>query len=232
VNSGHETFDDSELVVQDLGERSQTVGGARGVGNDGSSGISLVVYSHDVHGGISRRSRDDDLLGASLQVSRSLFNSGEDSSRLADYIGSYRSPGNVFGVSLGKELDLLSIDNEAVSVNGDFSGKSSVNRVVLELISSVLNGQEGIVNGNNVSASALNSSAGDETKMRLWCSEWTFGGEDKVTLELLLKWDSLCRRRRRRPSAVDKILPQFGRCIHQEPTIHSLLLTVQYVRIR
>ena len=121
-----------------------------------------MVDTHDIHGSIGRRSRDDDLLGTSLQVSRGLFNGGEDSSRLANYIGFYRSPSNILRVAFGKELDLASVDDEAVSINGNFSSKSSVDRIMLELVSSVFNREEGIVDGDDGGASALNGSAGDQ----------------------------------------------------------------------
>ena len=35
MNGGHQTLDDAKLVVDDLGERGQAVGGAGGIGNDG-----------------------------------------------------------------------------------------------------------------------------------------------------------------------------------------------------
>lgn len=56
VDGGHETLDNSELVVDDLGERSKAVGGARSVGNDTGTVIRGVVDTHDVHRSIRRRS--------------------------------------------------------------------------------------------------------------------------------------------------------------------------------
>lgn len=40
--------------------------------------VSVEVDTADVHGGIGRRSGDDDLLGAALQVSGGLVDGGED----------------------------------------------------------------------------------------------------------------------------------------------------------
>jgi hypothetical protein len=58
VDSGHESLNDSELVVDDLGERSQAVGGARSVGeNVDVLGVLVEVDSANEHGGIGRGSR-------------------------------------------------------------------------------------------------------------------------------------------------------------------------------
>lgn len=58
MNGGHETLDDTELVVQDLGQRSQAVGGARSVGKDlDVLGVLIEVDTAHEHGGIGRRSR-------------------------------------------------------------------------------------------------------------------------------------------------------------------------------
>jgi len=73
VDGGHQTLDDGVLVVNDLGERSQAVGGARGVGDDLNVAlVALLVDTHDEHWGISRWSRDDNLLGTTLQVGTGL----------------------------------------------------------------------------------------------------------------------------------------------------------------
>merc|ERR1711972_113825 len=62
VNGGHQTLLDAPLVIDNLGQRSQAVGGARGVGGDLDVGSVLVmVDTHHEHGGVSRGSRDDDL---------------------------------------------------------------------------------------------------------------------------------------------------------------------------
>jgi len=66
-----------------LGEGSKTVGGARGVGDDIVFGlVGIEVDATDKHGGIGRGSRDDDLLGSTLEMGRCLVLCGEDSRRL------------------------------------------------------------------------------------------------------------------------------------------------------
>lgn len=66
----HEALDDLEVVMNHFGEGRQAVGGARGVGDDLEAGIvSLQVHADDEHRRVSRRSGDDDFLGATFQVS-------------------------------------------------------------------------------------------------------------------------------------------------------------------
>ena len=72
MDGGHQTLDDSVFVMDNLGERGQAVGCARSVGNDGVFGVVCIqVDTTNEHRGISRGSGDDDLLGATLQMSRS-----------------------------------------------------------------------------------------------------------------------------------------------------------------
>ena len=88
MDGGHETLNNTEFLVDDFGERSEAVGGARRVRDlpqtfragaaesdtstyDSVLGVVLVqVDTADEHGGISGGRRDDDLLCATLQVGR------------------------------------------------------------------------------------------------------------------------------------------------------------------
>lgn len=133
VDGGHETLNDTEVVVDDLGERSQAVGGARGVGeNVDILGVRLVVDTHDEHGGIGGGSGDDDLLGTTLQVSRGLLLSGEDTGGLDNVGGTGLAPGDGSGVTLGEEGDLLAVDDETVLNVLDLTLELTVGGVVLE----------------------------------------------------------------------------------------------------
>lgn len=133
VDGGHETLNDAVLVVDDLGERSQAVGGARGVGEDLNVGlVAVLVDTHDEHGGIRRGSRDDDLLGATLQVSLGLLGGGEDTSGLDDVVGTGLSPGDVGGVALLVEADLLAVDGQVLAIDLDITLEAAVGGVVLE----------------------------------------------------------------------------------------------------
>ena len=68
VNGGHQTLEDTEVVVDDLGQGGQAVGGARGVGHNLHVRlVGVLVDTHDKHGSVGRGSGDDDLLGATFQ---------------------------------------------------------------------------------------------------------------------------------------------------------------------
>ena len=75
VNGGHEAFDDAEVVVDNLGDGGQAVGGAAGIWDDVLVGVVLlVVDAHHVHGGIGRGGGDDDFLGSLLDEMLTLNN--------------------------------------------------------------------------------------------------------------------------------------------------------------
>ena len=95
----HESLYDAKVVMDDLGQGGQAVGGAGGIAEKGEAGqgqtdplqeapanltslplpsspdnlhgvvILVMVHTHHKHGGIRRRGRDDDPLGSTLQVS-------------------------------------------------------------------------------------------------------------------------------------------------------------------
>ncbi|KAL8409443.1 hypothetical protein RB594_007758 [Gaeumannomyces avenae] len=122
VDGGHETLDDGELVVDDLGQGSQAVGGARGVGDDvGAAVVRLLVDTHHVHGGIGRGGRDDDLLGTALQMGAGLVDRGEDTGGLNNVLDASLLPGDVGGIPLRVELDLLAVDDQVGAVDSDLA---------------------------------------------------------------------------------------------------------------
>jgi hypothetical protein len=133
VDGGHETLNDTELVVDDLGEGGQAVGGARSVGDDvGRAVVLLLVDTDNVHGGIGRGSRDDDLLGTAVKMGLGLVNGGEDTGGLDDVVSAGLGPLDVGGVTLSEELDGLAVDDEVVTVVADLTLEDTVRRVVLE----------------------------------------------------------------------------------------------------
>lgn len=134
VDGGHETLNETEVVVDHLGEGSQAVGGAGGVGEDVDVGLVLgVVDTHDEHGGIGGGGGDDDLLGTTLQVGRGLLGGGEDTGGLDDVGSAGLSPGDGGGVTLGVEADLLAVDNQAGgAIDLDGALELAVGAVILE----------------------------------------------------------------------------------------------------
>jgi len=133
VDGGHETLDDSELVVNDLGKRSKAVGRARGIGDDLDIRlVGLLVDTHHVHGSISGRSRDDNLLGSTLDVCLGLLGGGEDTGSLDDVVCTSLAPWDVGGILLGVEDDFLAIDLQSIVESLDCTLELTVGRIVLE----------------------------------------------------------------------------------------------------
>ena len=129
----HETLNDGEFVVDNLGKGSKAVGCARGVGeNLDVRLVSLVVDTHNEHGGVSRGSRNDDLLGSTLQVSLGLLGGGEDTGGLDDVVSAGLAPWDVGGVLLHVETDGLAVDGQVVAVNLDLTLELAVCAVILE----------------------------------------------------------------------------------------------------
>ena len=95
MNGRHEAFDNAKFFVNHLGQGSEAIGGTRGIGQDRFSGILSVIDTHDKHGSILAGSRNNDTLGAALEMSRGLFNGGKDTGRFANCVGTRLTPRNV-----------------------------------------------------------------------------------------------------------------------------------------
>jgi len=165
VDSGHETLLNTEVVVDDLGQWSETVGGARSVGeNVDVGGVLVLVDTDNEHWGISRRSGDDNLLSTTLQVSGGLVLGGEDTGGLDNVIGTSLSPWDVGWVTLLVVLDDLSVDNELVLlVGGDLTLEVAVGGIVLQHVDGVVWLNERIVDGNDLDVIVLNSVTEDNS---------------------------------------------------------------------
>lgn len=96
------------------------------------SKIRHLINTNDKHGSIVRWSRDDDLLGASLKVSRGLGLVGEDTGRLNHILGTSLLPGDLSRVLLGVEGNLVTVHNKLAVLLADLTLEASVGRVVLE----------------------------------------------------------------------------------------------------
>ena len=141
VDRGHQALDDAELVGQRLGHAGQAVRRARRVGDDvlGGRVVVLVVDTHD-EGAVlvGGRGRDDDLLGATVDVGVRLGGVGEEAGRLDDDVGAHVAPGDVGGVLLGEDLDGGATDGDRVLREGDVVGEHAEHRVVLEQVGDAL----------------------------------------------------------------------------------------------
>lgn len=176
VDGSHQTLNDGEFVVDDLGKRCQAVGGARRVGEHVDVGlVGLVVDAHDEHRSIGGGSRDDNLLGTALQMGTSLVLCGEDTSGLDDVVGTGLAPGDLSGVLLCVELDGLAVDLQVVAVDLDGALELAVGAVIAEHVGlwqgqrsntdrhgegiahGIVRLNEGVVDGDNVNVVVLNA---------------------------------------------------------------------------
>jgi hypothetical protein len=151
VNSGHQTFNDTKVVVDNLGKRSQTVGGTRGVGDNLIFRlVSLEVDTTDKHGSISRGGRDDDLLGTTLDMSTGSINGGEDTGGFDNVVGIDLTPSDLGRIALTKDFNGVTVNVELTILGLNFTLEATVNRVILEHIDHIFQRNERIVDGNNL----------------------------------------------------------------------------------
>ena len=82
MNSGHETFSDAEVIVQDFSDGCETVSSAGRIRNNLHVRVVLIsIDTHNKHGGvIFRWSRKDDFLSTAFEVSRCFSFVEEDTS--------------------------------------------------------------------------------------------------------------------------------------------------------
>mmetsp|Transcript_45142 Transcript_45142/g.109888 ORF Transcript_45142/g.109888 Transcript_45142/m.109888 type:complete len:476 (-) Transcript_45142:42-1469(-) len=165
MDSGHQTLLQSKLIIDDLGQRRQTVCGTRGVGNNIHGRIvSLSVDSHDKHRGICRWSRDNNLRSSSLHVGRGLIGSCENTCRLNNVVNICVTPLNVFWVHLFKDLDSLAVDGDVRLVDTfNRSRVRTVSGIVLEHVLHVFGTDEGVVDSLDVDHGVVLGGPHDET---------------------------------------------------------------------
>ena len=150
MNGGHEATDDAELFVENLGDRSEAVGGAGSVGDDLLTSVGLVVNTIDEHRScILGRSRHDDLLGTSLEVSRSEFFGEEEASGFNNDVYVKSAPSDVGRILFSEDLDLVAVDDEEVAFDLDVVVESTVDGVVLQHVCEVVSVEE-VVDTDNL----------------------------------------------------------------------------------
>ena len=97
--------------------------------------VLVVVDAHaDRHVGTLGGRGDDDLLGAAGQVGRGLRALGEEAGALDDHVDADVAPGQVRGVALGEDLDLLVVHVDVVVVRVDVARVAPERRVVVEQV--------------------------------------------------------------------------------------------------
>merc|ERR1719478_1844772 len=117
MDSRHQALLDAEILMDDLCKGCQAICCARGVRDHGVvCRIEVgVVHSDNIDWDrILRRRRDDDSLGATLDMQLCLRFLGEDACGFTDILHACSTPWNGSGVLLVEDCDVLSIDYEEI----------------------------------------------------------------------------------------------------------------------
>merc|ERR1719258_90582 len=116
---------------------------ARRARHDGHRGLILVLVDANHQGrglGVLGGRRDDDVLGAALDVLHAALGGGERAGRLADVVDTDRGPRDLGRVAGGRERDRHAVDGKAVTGDLAGAGEAAVHGVVLEQVLHVLRG--------------------------------------------------------------------------------------------
>ncbi len=157
VNGGHQTPVEAEVLVQNLDDGGQAVGGAAGVGKDVPVLVAVLVVVDADHEGphaiTFTRCGEDHLAGTSFNVHAGFLIGVEHTGGLDHQIHTPVFPGAVQRVAVGEELDLLAIDDHRVVSGFDlYTGiELAQNRVVGQQVSAGL-GVGGGVHPHNLQA--------------------------------------------------------------------------------
>ena len=152
MHRGHQALYNAELVIEDLCNGRQTVGGAGGVGNKRHiAGVLIKVHAAHKHGGIVLGGRThDNVLGAGVDVALAQLLRQMLAGALADIFGAHGSPGNVLDLHSGEHGEFLAVDNDAAVIVVHLAGELAVHGVILQHIGHVLGAHEGVVDTDNL----------------------------------------------------------------------------------
>ena len=134
VDGGHQAVEQADFFMQRLDQRSQAVGGARGVGDDGVRSLQHALVDAIDDGGVhilAAGGGDDDLLGTTGQVGAGLFLGGEQAGALQHHVHVQILPGQFAGITLGQHLDLVAIDDQVIALDLDVTVELAMGGVVL-----------------------------------------------------------------------------------------------------
>ena len=138
VDGGHQALFDAELVIEDLCHRRQAVGGAGCCGNNIVVCRIVGVRVNAIDEGsvyFLARSRDDDLLSASLEVSLGVIAIGETAGGLDHEVYVVFAPLELLRVLLRGDHDAVTVNGNGFIIMGNLAIEAAQYGVVLEQVS-------------------------------------------------------------------------------------------------
>ena len=160
VDGGHQTFLDAETFLEEnVHERREAVRGAARVGDDVVIGriVLLVVHAHDDRDVLALcRSRNNNLLRASHEMTFGLVGFGEEAGGFDDDVHAQRLPRQLGGRFGGDHFDLGTVDDEHIVLGfvrrrflgADGSGEAALRGIVLEQIREIV-GWDNVTDGDD-----------------------------------------------------------------------------------
>src|SRR5208282_1797417 len=137
VDGGHGAADDLKVVVDDLGDRGQTIRGAGRVRDDVVLGGIILLFVHAEHNRevfVLPGGGDDDFFHRAAQMFLCFVAVGELSGGFDNDLSSDGVPGQASGIFLSKNLYDFAVDRNTVGAGGDFVRQVAEDRVVLEQV--------------------------------------------------------------------------------------------------
>lgn len=143
VHGAHQAALDAPVVVQHLGHRGQTVGGAGSGGDDGFAGVFVMVDAIDEHRRVVLgRRRLHHFLGAGVDVLLAAFLGQEEAGAVDDDLGVHLVPLQIGRVFLRGQADGLAVDHQAAALDLHIALEAAVHRVVLQHVGQVFRIQQ------------------------------------------------------------------------------------------
>ena len=151
MNSGHKTVYNAEVVVNNLGERSQAVCCTGSIGNDiHIAGVFVIVNAHDKHRSVFGRSGDNNFFRTAFKVGSRFIHRGEYAGGLYNILGAAVFPRNFFRIHTRVNFNGLAVNGKFTVFHFNRTFKFTVHGVILGHINHVIHINERIVDSNNL----------------------------------------------------------------------------------
>ena len=161
VNRAHHALFNAELVVQHLHHRSKAVGGAGSVGNDivlGRIVFAVVDAQNESQVRIRGGSGNKNLLGAGVKVLLGGVALGEQAGGFQNDVHAQILPGKVGGITFHGDEDLVTVNDQIITLDGNFTVKLALRGVILEQVGDRFDRSQ-VIDGNNLVAFFLGHGA-------------------------------------------------------------------------